>query len=71
VVATPSSTEREAFGPPMSVRTQPGQTALTLMPVPWSSLAKIRVSAFRPALETRYAGKRLPMSPSWPRPDDR
>src|SRR5262249_52362705 len=29
IVSAPSSTERVAFPPPMSVRTQPGQTALT------------------------------------------
>ena len=38
---------------PMSVFAQPGQTALTSTPLPRSSEAKIRVSAFSPAFDTR------------------
>ena len=31
-LAAPSATERDAFGPPMSVRTHPGLIALTRIP---------------------------------------
>src|SRR5829696_7985795 len=52
-VSAPSSTERVAPDPPMSVRTQPGQTELTRIPLPRSSEARMRVSTFKPALERR------------------
>ncbi len=47
----PSSTGRPPL-PPRSVATQPGSIALTKIPVPRSSAARIRVSAFSAALET-------------------
>jgi len=40
--AAPAATGRPP-GPPMSVATQPGHTALTWMPLPSSSLASARV----------------------------
>jgi len=49
--AAPSRTGRPP-GPPMSVAIHPGQTAFTRMPVPASSAASTRVSAFRAAFET-------------------
>jgi hypothetical protein len=52
-VSAPSSTEREAFPPPISVLTQPGQTELTRIPLPRNSEARMRVRAFRAVLETR------------------
>src|SRR5919106_1603188 len=52
-VLAPSSTERRAFCPPMSVRTQPGQTELTRMFSSSSSAVNIRVSALRPVFDTR------------------
>ena len=51
-LAAPSSTERGASGPPISVATQPGQTELTRIREDLSSSASIRVSAFRAAFET-------------------
>ena len=50
--AAPSATGRPPL-PPMSVATQPGQTALTRMASRRSSAAKTRVSALSAALETR------------------
>lgn len=55
VSASPSSIEREALDPPISVWTQPGQTELTRMPLPRSSEVRIRVRTFRPALENHVA----------------
>ena len=52
-VSAPSSTERRACGPPRSVLTQPGHMAFTRTAFSPSSLARTRVSAFRPAFETR------------------
>ena len=52
-VSAPSSTERVAPDPPMSVRTHPGQTELTRMPLPRNSEARMRVRTFKPTLETR------------------
>ena len=54
--AAPSRTGRPP-GPPISVRTQPGQTEFTRILVSGAaSAASIRVSALSPALLTRYAG---------------
>jgi hypothetical protein len=50
--AAPCSTERGAPGPPMSVRTQPGQTAFTR--AAGSSRAHSRVRAFSAALLGPY-----------------
>src|SRR5580693_10722610 len=50
-LAAPSATGRPP-GPPMSVATQPGQTALTRIPAGRSPAASVRVSAFSPALDT-------------------
>src|SRR5262249_40160698 len=51
-VSAPFSTGTVAFGPPISVLTQPGHMALTRMLVPRSSSAKMRVRAFRAPFET-------------------
>jgi hypothetical protein len=37
----------------MSVLTQPGQTEFTLTPVPFNSSARMRVSAFSAAFDSR------------------
>src|SRR4051794_19694417 len=44
-VSAPSSTERVAFGPPMSVRTHPGHIALTAM---WSARSASASMTVRP-----------------------
>src|SRR5689334_19880198 len=49
----PTSTERLAPAPPISVLTQPGQTELTCTRA--LCRAKMRVSALSAALDTRYA----------------
>src|SRR5437762_5630428 len=51
----PTGTLRVAPRPPMSVRTHPGQTALTRIPRGESSRASIRVRALRATFETEYA----------------
>ena len=53
MVSAPCSTERSASGPPMSVRTQPGQTELILTPDSLSSSARMRVRALSAVLEKR------------------
>src|SRR5829696_9417377 len=60
--SAPSSTERVAPEPPMSVCTHPGLTALTRMRLPRSSEARIRDRALRAVFETRYPGEPPPMS---------
>src|SRR5215210_4364760 len=60
--SAPSSTERVAPEPPISVCTHPGLTALTRMPLPRNSEARMRVRALRAVLETRYPGEPPPMS---------
>ena len=50
---TLSAGVRSALGPPMSVCTQPGQMECTRMSVLLNSEAKMRVTAFSPALEIR------------------
>src|SRR5215212_6476719 len=60
--SAPSSTERVAPEPPISVCTHPGLTALTRMPLPRSSEARMRVRALRAVFETRYPGEPPPMS---------
>lgn len=67
-VSAPSPTVRGASSPPMSVLTQPGLIELTRMPLPATSAASVRVSAFSAALETRYAGLPSPIWCSCPRP---
>src|SRR5262249_4449565 len=54
-LAAPSSTERGAPRPPMSVRTQPGHVAFTRIWRSASSAARIRVSALSAAFEAPYA----------------
>ena len=56
-VSAPSSGLRGALRPPMRVRTQPGQAALTRMwrASPASSRARTRTSAFMQTFETEYA----------------
>src|SRR5439155_5013602 len=51
----PTSTLRLAPGPPISVRTQPGQTELTRIFLEASSRARIRVRAFIATFDTEYA----------------
>src|SRR5436190_435401 len=65
-LAAPSSTERGASGPPISVATQPGQTELTRIPEERSSSASRRVSAFKATFETLYAGVPPPITASDP-----
>ena len=55
----------------MSERTQPGLIVFTLMFVPASSAASVRVRAFSPALDTRYAGVPVPIDASCPSSLDR
>src|SRR5438046_9382714 len=63
----PSPTERLAFGPPMSVRTQPGQTELTANF--GKAAASCEVTPFNAVFEMQYAGAQ-PSAPSvnWPPP---
>ena len=63
--AAPSATGRPP-APPISVATQPGQTAFTRIPVPESSAARIRVSALSATFETLYAGVPPPILVSDP-----
>src|SRR5439155_20341282 len=51
----PTCTLRLAPGPPMSVRTQPGQTELMEILRGASSRARIRVREFRATVDTEYA----------------
>ena len=48
-----SKTEIAADGPPMSVRTQPGWNEVTVIPADLSSLAKVTIRLFAPALDAR------------------
>ena len=52
IEAAPSPSERGAPGPPISVRTQPGQTELIFTARPSNSGAMIRTRALSAALET-------------------
>ena len=52
-MSAPSSTERGAFSPPMSVLTQPGLIEFTRMPLDFTSAARVMVRAFSAAFETR------------------
>jgi hypothetical protein len=54
----------------MSIATQPGHTALTRMLTSRSSPASVRVSAFKAALVTWYAGEPAPMLASDPDSDE-
>ena len=60
--AAPFSTLRLAPCPPMSVRTQPGQTALTMIRRAPSSGAQTRTSALSAIFETRYPDDGQPRS---------
>jgi hypothetical protein len=51
-VSAPSSIERSASAPPMRVRTQPGQQALTSTPLPARSFASCTVSMLSAAFDT-------------------
>src|SRR5437763_12885702 len=57
----PSAIERVAFSPPISVRTQPGQTQFTAKS--GSAAASWTVTPFSAVLETQYAGAH-PSAPS-------
>src|ERR1043166_10277596 len=70
IVSAPSATERGAFGPPMSVRTQPGQTEFTPMPLLRNAAASWRVTALSAVFEMLYAGAYVSMSLNWPAPLD-
>jgi hypothetical protein len=54
----------------MSVATRPGQAEFTLTPSPSSSVARMRVIAFRAAFDTRYPGDQPPISLIAPIPLD-
>src|SRR5262249_18467227 len=51
IVCAPCSTDRGAFGPPMSVRTHPGHALLTRTPDAWVSAASVRVKPFSAVFE--------------------
>ena len=53
IVSAPCSGVSGAAGPPISVLTQPGSTELTRMFIPFSSSARMRVSAFSAVLDSR------------------
>ena len=53
-MAAPCSTVRGAASVPISVLTHPGQTELTEMRSPASSLAKARVNPFRAEFRGRH-----------------
>ena len=53
IVSAPCSVVRGAFCPPISVLTQPGQTAFTRIFLSLSSSAKIRVNAFNAVFDIR------------------
>ena len=48
-----SDGSKVAFGPPMSVRTQPGLTTTQVMPRASRSIARLRITMFTAALELR------------------
>jgi hypothetical protein len=66
IEAAPFSTLRLAPLPPMSVRTQPGQTALMMILRAASSGAQTRTSALSAIFETRYPDDGQPRSRWWP-----
>src|SRR6202035_232093 len=71
IPAAPSSTGFWApIGPPMSVLTKPGHAEFTLNRSPCSSGERVRVTALRDALETRYPGDHPPISETPPMPLD-
>src|SRR6184192_2304294 len=61
IVSAPSSTERFAFSPPMSVRTQPGHTEFTANF--GNAAASCTVTPFNAVFEMQYAGAQ-PSAPS-------
>src|SRR5262245_54533750 len=67
--AAPATTGRPP-GPPMSVATHPGHTALTRILAGASSAARMRVSALRAAFDVLYAGVPPPSAESDPASDD-
>ena len=54
----------------MSVRTQPGSTALTNTPLARYVFARILVNAFRAVFDIEYAGAYVDIVASCPAPDD-
>src|SRR5437899_3162510 len=70
IVSAPSCGDRGADGPPMSVRTHPGSTALTSTPLAQQVRARIRVNAFKAAFDIEYAGAYADMVASCPAPDE-
>src|SRR5688500_9270153 len=70
IVSAPSCGDRGAEGPPMSVRTHPGSTALTSTPSPRYVSDRIRVNALTAAFDIEYAGAYVDMVASCPAPDD-
>src|SRR5260221_14016123 len=71
IVSVPCSTERDAAGPPMRVRTQPGSTAFTSTLDPRAASATMRVRALMAAFEAEEAGAKSPIAESWPALDDK
>src|SRR5260370_38184832 len=51
IVSAPSSTDRDAAGPPMRLRTQPRATAFTSTLAPRAASPTMRVTPFSTALE--------------------
>src|SRR5215468_8667406 len=68
IPAAPSSTERGALEPPISVRHHPGHTELTAIPFSLRAAPNRQVMALSVVLEAEYAGDQLPISMSWPAP---
>src|SRR5207245_4433542 len=61
IPSAPSSTDRVALAPPISVRTQPGQTEFTANL--GSAAASCEVTPFKAVLEMQYTGDQ-PSAPS-------
>src|SRR6185295_4402147 len=64
IVSAPCSTERGADGPPISVRTQPGSTALASTPRPRYVSASSFVNALSAVFDIEYAGAYVDMRDS-------
>src|SRR5260370_8042191 len=66
IVSVPCSTERDAAGPPMRVRTQPGSTAFTSTLDPRAASPTIRVRAWMAAFEPQQASANSPTTATCP-----
>src|SRR5689334_10448428 len=70
IVSAPSRGDRGAEGPPMSVRTHPGSTALIRTPSARYVSARILVNAFTAVFDIEYAGAYADILASCPAPED-